>query len=120
MFVCLERAWNINIPGFSSSDSTRQQKKALPAEAHKQVIGIESVQNCYHHLSIFVASCSDQEVKEIVNKNSLAHTHTSQTLLLCMSKLHIINLLLIHVQQCMGHVWWWVRKLLLIFCLGSF
>ena len=32
-----ERAWNINIPGFTSSDTSRQQKKALPTEAHKQV-----------------------------------------------------------------------------------
>ena len=32
-----ERAWNINIPGFTTSDTSRQQKKALPTEAHKQV-----------------------------------------------------------------------------------
>ena len=36
-FNLLERAWNINIPGFSSSDTPKQQKRALPTEAHKQV-----------------------------------------------------------------------------------
>ena len=50
--VSSERAWNINIPGFSNSDASRQQKKALPTEAHKQVSISPTPSNPIHLLSL--------------------------------------------------------------------
>ena len=70
----------MSIPGFGTEEHT--YKKSTATEAHKQVNAHNSTvaasTKCpiYSLFSIIAACQSDQEVKEIVEHNSLSHTHT--------------------------------------------